>query len=126
MYSWVALQEGQFTAPGTLAAVRPTTNVHGVDTTTWRTGAQTRPNIVVLIDGTAPATVPAIELWGFIATKWYFMGFLNVGGGIEIVGPGQGYATITSFVGIASRLALVGTPSVAGVTYRFAPLDVRP
>jgi hypothetical protein len=120
----------QATTPATVLATRPTTVAHGVDISAWTADKVAPVAVVCLLDGSEAATVAdptggtgGVELWGYIQSKWYLLGYLNNGDDVPIAGDDGGFAAELGKAGIGTRLAIAGTASAGTVTYSFAPME---
>lgn len=116
-----------------ISAARPTTNVDGVDITSWRINGYAPPLAAIWIEGSEAATItspeiaanPAgVELWGWVEGlgKWYLVVELRDGRDIEVT-PERGYTQAANTIGVFDRLAVVGGVSAGVGTARFAPME---
>lgn len=125
----VALNAGKLvTMPVT--AARPVAAGDGVDITNWRvTGLFGPPLASVMLGGTLAANVSSptggangVEVWGYVQTAWWLIGYLNNGADVPLAGAGQGFAQEMDVIGIFERLAIAGTPSAGVVTATLVPM----
>ena len=119
------------TTPANVGA-RPSGAGDGVDISSWSSGTDvTGPErVCLLLDGSQAATVDGpsgattgAEVWGYLGTIWYLLGYLHDGADIPITGNAQGFALELGGVGIFDRLAVAGDVSAGTVTYSFAPME---
>jgi hypothetical protein len=114
-----------------IAAARPTTALHGVDVTSWRTGVFFSSQMAaLLVDGDQAMTIASptggalgVELWGYRLAQWWRIGYLNDGASIDIAGNLQGYAAEVDIIGIFDRIAVAGTPNVGAAIAKLIPIE---
>ena len=114
-----------------ITATRPSTALHGVDVTSWRTGVFFSSQMAaLLVDGDRAMTIASptlgangVELWGYRLSQWWRIGYLNDGQSIDIAGDLQGYATEVDIIGIFDRIAIAGTPSAGTAVAKLIPIE---
>jgi hypothetical protein len=126
----VALNE-PLLASTAVSATRPTLAANGVSIAGWRINTRFSPRwACVFLDGSIAQTISSPtggsygpELWGYIRSQWYLLGYLNNGSDIPIAGSGQGYLQLAHVVGVCDRLAIAGTPSAGTCAVELIPVE---
>ncbi len=114
-----------------VSATRPSGGAAGVDVTSWRQNALFGPPLAaVFLDGSAAQALTSptggtsgVELWGYVKSEWWLIGYLNNGTQIDIVGSTQGFAQEMQVMGIFERLAVAATMSTGTCNARLFPID---
>lgn len=114
-----------------VTAARPDDPADGVSILPWRINNKfSSPRAALFLDGSATATLESptggslgVELWGFVLSKWWLIGYLNRGEDIPITDGDRGFAQQFDVGGVFERLAIAGTPSAGAVTAFLCPIE---
>lgn len=114
-----------------VSATRPSGGAAGVDITSWRQNALFGPPLAaIFLDGSTAQNLTSPtggtkgpEVWGYVKTEWWLIGYLNNGSQIDIVSSSQGFVQEMQVIGVFERLAIAATISSGTTNARLFPID---
>ena len=114
---------------GMARTTAPATGSDGCDISSWATlyGDRTPTNYLLTVGGSQAATVTGAALWLYFADTalWAEVGFLgdNSDGNITVTSATQVHEEVINRIGLASRMAVVGTWSAGTPSASCEPLE---
>lgn len=113
---------------GMARTTAPSSGSDGCDITSWAAlyGDRVPRDYLLYLSSSAAATITGAALWLYFADRaaWTNVGLLNgATGTVTIVGAAQDYSEVVSYVGLASRMAVVGTWSAGTPAASCEPIE---
>lgn len=105
----------------------PSTSGHGCDISSWKGIYGDRPprKYFLFVGGDQAMNITSPSLWLYFPDRaaWSNVGALNGGSTIVVVGASQDYCEEVHNIGLATRMAVVGTPSVGTGSAACEPVE---